>query len=150
MKTKLFTLLFLCSFLVAGAQVDIGKVAAGSQGASIGNLIGQLGKGIVPSSFADGWSKVKDTWFKDIGNITDVAGAKKSITSLVDNLKPSALTDAFNKNKSEWMKKLNGAAGLGDIGNSLKGLAGGLKPSAMTSDFTADKSAWEGALSAIK
>jgi hypothetical protein len=151
MKTKIITLLFLCSFLAANAQVELSKVPAGvAQSTSIGNLIGQLGKGIVPSSFADEWSKVKDSWFSNIGNVTDVAGAKKSITTLFNNLKPSALTSAFTKNKGEWMKKLNGAASLGDIGKSLKGLAGGLNPSALTSDFAGDKSAWETALGTLK
>jgi hypothetical protein len=82
MKTKIATLLFLCSFLVSSAQVDVNQVASGAtKSPGIGSLISQLGKGIVPSSFADGWSKIKDNWFKGAESVTTVNGAQSSIMS---------------------------------------------------------------------
>ena len=150
MKTKILTLLFTCSILFANAQVDLGKVAAAAPGANVGSLIGQLGKGIVPSSFSDGWSKVKDKWFKDVEGITDVKGAKKAISTLFKNLKPSALTSAFASTKDEWSKKLKGAKSLSDIGSSLGSLASGLNPSSLTPEFAGQQSMWSSALSALK
>jgi hypothetical protein len=84
MKTQILTLLFLCSFLVCGAQVDINKATTEeTKIASETTLNSQPDKSTVSSYLTDKWSKIKAGLHKGTETVTGKSSSLSSVFSKV-------------------------------------------------------------------
>lgn len=153
MKTKI--LLLLCIFLFSQnikAQNDPLKGITDVVGSQIGmgSLMGQLVKGIKPSSFIGGKSGKSDliSQVSSIGS-SDYLKYASVLGTLAGSLKGSSFLPEWADKKDGVLDQLKNAGSIADVATGTSSMLGMLDPSALTGSFKKNQGTYKDALNLL-